>query len=68
MAVTWLQCSIGTRGCICKITPDTRTAGYILSGSELKQTQAGESYIVNKAAAQNSPEHLQPWKRGNGSI
>lgn len=33
----------------------------------MEQTQAGESYIVNKTAAQNSPEHLQRRKQGHRS-
>lgn len=36
-------------------------------GHPLEQTQAGESYIVNKTATQNSPEHLHPGKQGNRS-
>lgn len=42
-------------------------ARFFLSGSgwdPLEQTQAGESYIINKSATQNS---LQPGKQGNRS-
>lgn len=72
-SVSWLcrafsmQCR--TRGRVCTVSSDTRATRllslWLGTGTPVEQTQAGVSYIVNKTAAQNSPEHSQPGKQGN---